>query len=383
VIRFSLISGVCMLPDAISYSVVCKIQALRLLYGEDFEYRVFSYASNLQDRNSLVVSGVAELAMHPFFANSDVVCYEFGIFYELVNSVFLLPARTKKLAIYHNITPEHLVAREDQRVSVRCGLQQKANLFFCDHVAADSAYNRDDLIQYGLPQSKVDVLELPLDDRYNSFPPPVRPVIDFVEVLFVGRFVASKGVLDLVKAIAKLVTRNHCKLRLSLVGDVTFSDPSYIKEVNEVIADSNFPASFRFLGGVSSQDLVRYYHESHIFAMPSYHEGYCLPVLEAMSCGCLVVAYDAANLPYITAGLGRLVSTGDIEGLADAIGDLAHSLLRHDRDHDKCEIPLDCGTQTITQYQAAATKYLSRFTAAKFTEAFGGIMSQRIGLSRN
>lgn len=216
-IRFSFVSGVCMLPDAISYSVVCKIQALRLLYGTDFEYRMFSYATNVQDRNFLVVPGVAELAMHPFFANSDVVCYEFGIFYDLFNSVFLLPARTKKLAIYHNITPEHLVAREDQKASVRSGLQQKANLLFCDHIAADSGYNRDDLIQYGLKPSKVDVLELPLADAYNPFPPPVRTVTDTVEVLFVGRFVASKGVLDLVKAIALLVSRNHCKLRLSLV----------------------------------------------------------------------------------------------------------------------------------------------------------------------
>ena len=382
-IRISFVSGVCLLPDAISYSLVCKIQALRLLYGAGFEYRVFSYASNLQDRNVLIVSGMTELVMHPFFLASDLVCYEFGIYYNLFDSIYLLPARIKRLAIYHNITPENLMDSEDRKAAVRRGLQQRANLFFCDHVAADSAYNREDLIQYGLPPSKVDVLNLPVDEAYCPAPSFMPPVTPYVEVLFVGRFVPAKGVLDLVEAVTRLVSRKDCKLRLSLIGDTTFSDHSYINRVNEAIAASGFPASFRFVGSASPAELVRYYREAHILAIPSYHEGYCLPVLEAMSSGCLVVGYNAANLPCIASGLGRLVPAGDVRALADAIGDLARSLLLQRGERDNCQIRLDSGTMTIAQYRAKTTEYLQRFTSAKFAETFGRVLSQKMGVSIN
>jgi glycosyltransferase involved in cell wall biosynthesis len=61
--------------------------------------------------------------------------------------------------------------------------------------------------------------------------------------------------------------------------------------------------------------------EADVFVLPTYHEGFCVPVLEALASGCCVVTYDNSNLPAISGGLTSLVSTGDISALAATIAD--------------------------------------------------------------
>ena len=100
------------------------------------------------------------------------------------------------------------------------GLRQKANLFLPDMILADSEFNRRDLVEYGIDPSRLQVLELPLPDGFIPAPrPPSCP--GEVEILFVGRFVPAKGVLDLVESVIAARARSAARLRLTLAGDTT------------------------------------------------------------------------------------------------------------------------------------------------------------------
>jgi glycosyltransferase involved in cell wall biosynthesis len=364
-----------------SYSLACKVEALRKLYGETVEYRVFAQYGSPTIPNFFLVRGIADLVRDSFFVKSDLVCYEFGIYYEIFNTVFLLGNNIRKLAIYHNITPEHLLTNEVQKLAVGRALRQKANLIQCDFVLADSGYNRDDLISFGIRPTKIGVLNLPLPSGFGTTARRVAPVDEFVELLFVGRFVSSKGVLDLIAAVTRLLRDGFSNIRLSLVGDARFSDPDYVRAIHRAVEASGWSRNFRFVGGVDAEELVRQYTSAHIVIIPSYHEGYCLPVLEAFSTGCLVVTYDAGNLPSITDGLGRLVPSGNIKELARTIAELASSLTATVDDHSKVLVPLDRGVLSIDQYTHEVTEYLQRFSFNSYCDNLGLALSG-LGLRR-
>jgi glycosyltransferase involved in cell wall biosynthesis len=371
----SIVSGVCILPDAISYSVVRKLDVLRQHFGmpHQVEYRVFVFGSNLADPRVKIYTDAGHLVMDPFFAASDVVVFEFGIYYSLFNSIFVLPPRTKKLVVYHNITPEHLVFREYQKEAVRLGMAQKVNLKYADHIAAVSDFNRLDLIRYGIPPEKISTLNLPLGEGFSPEGACLKSPRKTAELLYVGRFVASKGVLDLVQAVIATVQRRCTSVRLTLVGDTEFSDSAYIQLVRDKIGESGLQQHFRFVGAVTQEQLIGHYREADIFVIPSYHEGYCLPVIEALSSGCLVISYDAGNLPSITGGLGRLVPTGDIQALSGAILDLVHCVLSRPGSPHRL-FCVDCGVLAASEYVERCKRYTSRFTFANFANQFSNVL---------
>jgi glycosyltransferase involved in cell wall biosynthesis len=76
----------------------------------------------------------------------------------------------------------------------------------------------------------------------------------------------------------------------------------------------------RYRGGVSEADLVRHYQAADAFVFPSVYEGFGLPVLEALACGCPVVAGDATSVPEITGAAALLVDPRDADAFARAIG---------------------------------------------------------------
>ena len=97
------------------------------------------------------------------------------------------------------------------------------------------------------------------------------------------------------------------------------------------------------------------YYASHILAVPSYHEGFCKPVIEGLRSGCVPVGYAGSNIPAITGGLGRLVAEGDSAGLGDALRDVAGAI------RTGGAIPLDSGRYTAAAFDAAAKQYVQAF----------------------
>ena len=75
----------------------------------------------------------------------------------------------------------------------------------------------------------------------------------------------------------------------------------------------------RFTGPLSPDELRALYRGADLFALPSLHEGFGLPAVEAMAQGTAVVGSDLAVLREVTGGQARFVAPGDGDGWADAL----------------------------------------------------------------
>jgi glycosyltransferase involved in cell wall biosynthesis len=313
-IRVALLNGVCVRHDAISYSLRLKLDLLRSLRdaGHDVEVHAFVQGTDLDDPD-VHVRPLAELVREPAFAAADLAVYEFGINYDLFDSLFLLREEQKSVGVYHNLTPPELVDSARGREDVQRGLLLRHNLALLDHVACVSELNRQDLLECGFAEERLSVLPLP---PRVSLPRVDAPhwSVDPVEILFVSRLVRAKGVHDLLAAAALLRAEGESGFRLTLAGSARFSDEDVIGSIR-----STDETWFRLITDPDDATLESLYRASSVFALPSYHEGYCMPVLEAFHAGCQVVTSDAGNLPVIVGGLGQVVGTGDVEGLARAL----------------------------------------------------------------
>ena len=78
----------------------------------------------------------------------------------------------------------------------------------------------------------------------------------------------------------------------------------------------------RFVNGISTEEMVRYYAEAAIAVVPSVYEGFGLPAGEAMACGVPVVSTDGGALPEIVGDAGVIVPAGDEIALARALAGL-------------------------------------------------------------
>ena len=202
-----------------------------------------------------------------------------------------------------------------------------------DHILADSAATRDDLIElYRTPPEKISVL-------YCGIHPAFRPVTD-PQTLAAVRARYGLGAAPFILAVSTLQPRkNYARL---IQAFARLPDPS----VNLVIAGGKgwlFEAIFAeverlglggrvlFPGFVADADLPTLYTAARLLAYPSLYEGFGLPMLEAMACGTPVVASTAACLPEVAGDAARLVSPTDVDGLAEALGQvLADETLRRD-----------------------------------------------------
>jgi len=149
-----------------------------------------------------------------------------------------------------------------------------------------------------------------------------RGLADRPFVLWVGSLEPRKGVGTLVSAMARLRRRDGVAgvdtPQLVLVGYPGWLSDDLIESADR----AGLGPSLHQLGLVDEEELWALYAGASVFAFPSRHEGFGLPVLEAMSQGTPVVAADIPALREVAGGAARLVPPGDVGRWADALADL-------------------------------------------------------------
>lgn len=143
-------------------------------------------------------------------------------------------------------------------------------------------------------------------------------------IVYVGRFVASKGLHELLDAFARMCTTDS-SLRLALVGDGVMRE-----ELVQLIARRGLTDKVLLPGGGEPEYVARWIGASDLLTLPSWSEGYPNVVVEALACGRPVVATDVGGTAEIVSdGTGILVPPRDAAALEQALA----SALQRDWDH--------------------------------------------------
>lgn len=125
-----------------------------------------------------------------------------------------------------------------------------------------------------------------------------------------------KGVRYLLEAVAQLL-KTYPDLELLLVGQ-----PKPGGDTEQLIERLGIADSIKFVSGISTKQLVRFYSEAQVVVVPSIYEGFGLPAGEAMACGVPVVSTNGGALPEVVGDAGLQVPVKDSKAIAIAVAQL-------------------------------------------------------------
>ena len=242
-----------------------------------------------------------------------------------VNMVFKeLPCR--RVIIYHNITPpEYFQGIQEQvAMAMRRGREQMAQLAgVADLVLADSAFNAAELEACGY--SDVRVMPLLLDFDLIKAKPDRRILSKFddgrINLLFVGRCVPNKRIEDVIAALYYLRNYVDPEARLIHAGSAVGMEQYHALLITHV--RSLGLGGVELLGGVSQEELSACYQVASAFICMSEHEGFCIPLLEAMAHDLPIIAYAAGAVPETLGGAGVLCRDKQFDAIAELAADLS------------------------------------------------------------
>jgi glycosyltransferase involved in cell wall biosynthesis len=137
--------------------------------------------------------------------------------------------------------------------------------------------------------------------------------------LTVGRFVTAKGLHVLIDALAVVVDRVGPAVTAVFAGSTDLSDVVYLRQLEAQVEHHGLGSVVEFRPNLDDRQLWHEYDQADVLVSPSFHEGLCVPVIEAYIAGCRVVATDGGNLPFVVQPPDPIVPTGDVEALADAV----------------------------------------------------------------
>jgi glycosyltransferase involved in cell wall biosynthesis len=373
-LRFALYSGLCVRHDAISNGLRLKLDIIERwsASGSASDAVAFVHCSDYEDPRIRQVDGVPSLVRQSKFRAADLHVFEFGIYYPLFDAVFILPECAPVIAFYHNVTPPELADDAAAAAVLERSLVQRHNLSRADHVVTHSDYSREELLNLGFADERVSVIPLPPAHGLLGAPAPASRR-GSVELLYVGRFVRAKGVLDLLDVVAGLARRGTAGFRLTLAGNPAFSSPAVVEEVRRR-CEGDLSSLVRLVEAPDQHSLGRLYSESDIFVIPSYHEGYCVPVVEALASGCQVVAYDSSNLPFVLGGLGALVPTGDVTALEEALASAIKRFETARTTGGTVSVATSLGDMEEGSWREAVRAHLERCSEAAFEAQFAEVL---------
>jgi len=213
----------------------------------------------------------------------------------------------------------------------RVTLLQRAFLWplakFSRTIITDSEFSKRDIVNvYGVPEDRVAVVYLGYDKSiFNDIPSDPDLQKKLRERLGIQRpYILHHGVIQPRKNLKRLI--EACRLMLSqkngLEFDLVLSGPLGWK-YDEILAAAANPIGEKgrvvLTGALSDTDLALLIKSATLAVIPSLYEGFCLPMVEAMACGCPTIAAGASCLPEVSQGALRYFDPLSVEDMADCM----------------------------------------------------------------
>ena len=265
---------------------------------------------------------------HPDARRGDVTILHFAIASPMSDALTKLPGG--RVIQYHNITPAHFFAGFDSEIAslVTRGRHELTSLVNrVDLALGDSEYNRRELETLGFKENGVFPIAIDTSRLTNA---PRRPVLERIlrdglnNILFVGRLVPNKKLEDhirLAEHYKRYVDPFH---RFIFVGRED-ACPRYYGMLRSLMSEYRMTNErFWFVGQVPDEDLAAYYRTASAYVSMSEHEGFCVPLLEAMATDVPILAYASTAVPETLGGAGVTFSPKDLEHTSELLGLLVY-----------------------------------------------------------
>ncbi|MDP9266642.1 MAG: glycosyltransferase [Chloroflexota bacterium] len=223
---------------------------------------------------------------------------------------------------YHNISPPEFFEAHNEyakRYAEKGREQLRAFAGVAPLALGDSEYNRRELEQAGFTRTAVVpiLIDWSWTETRADRDVSARMARPGNKVLFVGRVSPQKAIHDLIAGFAAYRERDTTA-QLVLVGSRDDAG-TYGRSLEERVRSLGMEDAVVFAGAASDAELVAYYAGASAFATMSDHEGFCIPVLEAMRFDVPVVAHAAGATPETVGDAGILIERKSPEAIADAL----------------------------------------------------------------
>ncbi len=248
--------------------------------------------------------------------HDDIVIYHLAAPSAIAD--FLSSRNETIVVVYHNITPAHFFEKWDQ-VAATGQIWARAQLSRLAPRASlalpVSKYNQEELIELGYGRSEVVPILLDPSIFASGSDSNVDQALHEnrqrgrANFLFVGRLVPNKAQHNLIAALSAYNKMYSEDAVLHLVGR-PFSK-EYFKMLKNVARELGVNENVNFAMGVSAEELSSYYKGSDALVCLSEHEGFCVPLLEAMYNDLPIAAYDSSAIAETLEGAGILTKRND------------------------------------------------------------------------
>jgi glycosyltransferase involved in cell wall biosynthesis len=233
------------------------------------------------------------LSYPPEGARADLIVYHASIHSRMAG---YLAGRPERLVVdYHNITPSRFFTGWDPVSEARMDLgrvELRALAGRAELGLADSPYNEAELLAAGYQATAV----CPILADYHQGEIAEREQRDQgPRWLFVGRIAPNKCQHDVIGAFAVYRRLFDADATLTLVGGS--AAPRYEQALRALVDELELEGSVQFAGTIPLGQLLALYRTADVLVCLSEHEGFCVPVVEAMALGVPVVAFAAAAIP--------------------------------------------------------------------------------------
>jgi glycosyltransferase involved in cell wall biosynthesis len=247
--------------------------------------------------------------------------------HDLYHETGFVPVAAKSLPIVYTLYDLSLIKYPEEHPRERVwffNLFFKRRLPYAAHIITISEFIRAEMLNE-LPLAPEQITAIPLAPDTSFFPrqhEDIAKMLDFKNlpkeyILFVGTLEPRKNLSILIKALALTTS----KIPLILVGWHGWGDKKWSQDIQSLGLEGRVYRT----GYIDEETLACLYSGARIFIYPSFYEGFGLPVLEAMSCGCPVICSRAASLPEVAGEAALLFDPHSPRDLAQAIEQLLGS----------------------------------------------------------
>ncbi|HKR61646.1 MAG TPA: glycosyltransferase family 4 protein [Pyrinomonadaceae bacterium] len=317
--------------DAVGNDVVGMY---RVLQRQGFDARIFAESWTLTFPRISPPEAIRSFLKKP----SDVLIYHYSRGWD-PGLDLLRDLKSQTVVRYHNVTPPQFFTEYSADLAAMCfaGRQQLTPIANadCDRYLSASAYNMKELLAEGASEAKSFVVP-PFHhiDRLFSLQAE-REVLDAyrdnkTNICMVGRVSPNKSHPALIEAFAAYHHDYNRDSRLLIIGKEETRLKTYSPLLREMANRLKIREAVVFAGGVSEAALKAYYQCAHVFMITSEHEGFCVPLVEAMALGVPIVGYASSAIGETVAEAGIIWEKRNPYLLAETIDRLVRKSLSAD-----------------------------------------------------